>query len=162
MFYRTYVLVHSGRDGIVALADIGLLSSLEVWLGIIVACLPTTAPVFKAYLGPAMFKVSERLFGPSQNSKQYVSPSQHVNTIGGSGQAGRGKTGRARWPRASDSELSLGSIGYGERPSHDIPFVSHVRPTAVIRADYGSNNSHLPAAPGVYVSNEFQTHTNAV
>lgn len=43
MLYRVYVTVHANPDSALALADVGLLSFIELWLDIIVACVPTTA-----------------------------------------------------------------------------------------------------------------------
>jgi hypothetical protein len=43
------------------LTDIGLLSHLELWLGIIVACMPTLAPLLNRYIKPAISKVSGKV-----------------------------------------------------------------------------------------------------
>ncbi|KAM7206084.1 Cytochrome P450 [Naviculisporaceae sp. PSN 640] len=126
MFYRIYVTVHSNPDGMIALADVGVLSGMEVWLGFIVACVPTAAPFFKTYVSPALSKASESLFG-SYGSSKPSSQSHHVNTIGGSGPAGgsgRNKSGKGRWLGSSYTEISLDYTTYGERPSQDIPLVA--------------------------------------
>lgn len=53
----TYASTHD-PDFVYALATIGLISGLELWLGIIVACMPTIPPVIQAYVQPAFHRLS--------------------------------------------------------------------------------------------------------
>ncbi|KAM7195881.1 hypothetical protein V8F33_006530 [Rhypophila sp. PSN 637] len=168
MFYRIYVTVNSNPDGIVALADVGVLSIVEVWLGIVVACVPTTAPFFRTYVGPAISRASESLFGSYgvSNKSKENSNSQRVNTIGGSGLAGGAnhKTDKGRWLRSSYTEISLGSTVYGERHSQDILLVAQPGAKTTVRTGGSSINPlHETAGQrGIYVRQEFQTHSNMV
>ncbi|KAK8062547.1 hypothetical protein PG997_014644 [Apiospora hydei] len=54
MCYRIDQTVHSDPDPMIAIARVGLLSNVELWLGIIVACLPTMAPFFREYIQPGL------------------------------------------------------------------------------------------------------------
>ncbi|KAK4215028.1 hypothetical protein QBC37DRAFT_460014 [Rhypophila decipiens] len=151
MFYRIYVTVHSNPDGIVALADVGVLSIVEV-----------------TYVGPAISRASESLFGSYGGSKKSKenSSSQRVNTIGGSGPAGGGnhKTDKGRWLRSSYTEISLGSTVYGERHSQDILLVTQPGAKMTVRTGGSSINPlhEIAGQRGIYVRQEFQTHSNMV
>ncbi|KAK1590111.1 uncharacterized protein LY79DRAFT_555910 [Colletotrichum navitas] len=50
-------------DFVYNLHDIGLVSLLELWIGIVIACLPTLGPLFKTYVKPAVSKLTN----PSSN-----------------------------------------------------------------------------------------------
>ncbi|OLN85292.1 hypothetical protein CCHL11_04333 [Colletotrichum chlorophyti] len=52
------------------LHDIGLVSLLELWIGIIIACLPTLGPLLKTYVKPAVSKIGSKLTNPSTDSGQ--------------------------------------------------------------------------------------------
>lgn len=78
--------------------DIGLISCLELWLGVIVNCMPTLGPLPHAYIKPIISKLrSSVLSGESQYSERgihldslaskvprrryyNISSSNHVNT----------------------------------------------------------------------------------
>lgn len=53
----TYVSEHD-PDFVYSLATIGLISGLELWLGIIVACMPTIPPVLQTYVRPAFQRLT--------------------------------------------------------------------------------------------------------
>jgi hypothetical protein len=50
--------------------DIALISLLELWLGIIVACIPTLAPLAKTYIKPAVSKLRSLSYGSRHTAKQ--------------------------------------------------------------------------------------------
>ncbi|KAJ3952195.1 hypothetical protein N0V92_011372 [Colletotrichum tropicale] len=52
-------------DFVYNLHDIGLISLLELWIGIIIACLPTLGPLLKTYVKPAVSKIGSKLTNPS-------------------------------------------------------------------------------------------------
>lgn len=62
MAWRIQVTVQSitQTDFVHGLGKIGLVTHLELWLGIIVACLPTLAPLYSRYLSPVMSRVSHK------------------------------------------------------------------------------------------------------
>ena len=70
-------------DFVYGLGNIALVSFLELWVGIIIVCLPTLAPVFAKYVKPAMTKItgSSKRSGPGQLKEAQ-------NTIGGSSKRG--------------------------------------------------------------------------
>lgn len=45
-------------DFVFNLYDIGLISLLELWLGVIAACIPTLGPLLKSYVKPALTKLT--------------------------------------------------------------------------------------------------------
>lgn len=50
--------------------DIALISLLELWLGIIVACIPTLAPLAKTYVKPVVSKLRSLSYGSRHTAKQ--------------------------------------------------------------------------------------------
>lgn len=53
----TYMSVYN-PDFVYTLATIGLISGLELWLGIFVACMPTIPPVVQSYVRPAFQRLT--------------------------------------------------------------------------------------------------------
>lgn len=77
MGWRIDVTIESTKhpDFSYSLADIALISLLELWLGIIVACIPTLAPILKKYGKPALQKMSKyKLSGHSSDSRNRQGP----------------------------------------------------------------------------------------
>jgi len=64
-------------DFVFGLGNIALVSFLELWVGIIIVCVPTLAPLFAKYIKPAVSRVT----GSSKRSR--VQPRDVENTIGG-------------------------------------------------------------------------------
>ncbi|KAI4595495.1 hypothetical protein KJ359_006841 [Pestalotiopsis sp. 9143b] len=60
--------------------DIGLISCLELWLGVIVNCMPTIGPLFKHYVNPSLSKVSS--FFSSKGSRPSQQQPVLLETIG--------------------------------------------------------------------------------
>ncbi|KDN63677.1 putative integral membrane protein [Colletotrichum sublineola] len=60
MIWRLYntLTTIGDPDFVFILHDIGLVSLLELWIGIIAACLPTLGPLFKTYVKPAVSKLT--------------------------------------------------------------------------------------------------------
>ena len=82
MFARVYINVHQDPDPGIALVQNGLLCLLEVWIGTIVACMPTMAPIFSNYMKPIFSKLSDRLLRRSASSTDMPAP---LDTFMGSG-----------------------------------------------------------------------------
>lgn len=62
MIWRV-VWTHQYRDNpdfTTYLGWIGLVSQFELWLGVIVACIPTLAPLFKAFVHPAIKRITRK------------------------------------------------------------------------------------------------------
>lgn len=62
MIWRLHftVTTRNDKDFVWNLYNVGLISFLELWLGIIVACIPTLAPLLKTYVKPAITKMTQR------------------------------------------------------------------------------------------------------
>ena len=73
----------SQSDFVYGLGLIGLVSFLELWLGIIVVCLPTLAPLFAKYIKPVLSKITKPSRRPGQRQLR-----EAQNTIGGSTKRG--------------------------------------------------------------------------
>lgn len=60
MGWRIQITVQSTTetDFVYGLGDIGLVTHLECWIGIIAACLPTLTPLFSKYLGSVLSRGS--------------------------------------------------------------------------------------------------------
>ncbi len=60
MGWRIQITVQSitQTDFVYGLGNIGLVTYLEVWIGITVACLPTLTPLFSKYLAPVVSRIS--------------------------------------------------------------------------------------------------------
>lgn len=56
MCWRLQITAEAAKttDFFLHLPEIGLVSQLELWLGLIVVCMPTLAPLVKAYVKPAI------------------------------------------------------------------------------------------------------------
>jgi hypothetical protein len=50
--------------------EIGLISCLELWLGVIVNCMPTLGPLFQTYVKPAVDKITAKSWG--SGASQYI------------------------------------------------------------------------------------------
>ena len=94
------------KDFVYGLGNIGLVTHLEVWLGIIVACLPTLTPLFSKYVGPMVSKISGGSSGKRSGQRQLR---EAQNTIGG-GSGGYSKKNYGRLDKDSllDRELEEG------------------------------------------------------
>lgn len=62
MGWRIQLFVESDRktDFVRSMGTIGLVTLLEVWIGIIVACLPTLTPLWLKYLSPVMSRIARK------------------------------------------------------------------------------------------------------
>ncbi|KAH8161364.1 hypothetical protein CIB48_g6888 [Xylaria polymorpha] len=85
--YRLDQALHSHPDPLLAVANIGLLSNLELWLGIIVACIPTSAPFIRTYVEPNLQTLSRKLYGSASSSSKASKgpPLPALRTFGSSG-----------------------------------------------------------------------------
>lgn len=91
MAYRLEQALHSHPDPLLAIARIGLLSDLELWLGIIVACIPTTAPFIRTYIEPHVLRLSRKLNDSSLTPSKEINgaPLPTLKTFGSPGTNGR-------------------------------------------------------------------------
>ena len=89
------ILATTQADFVWGLANIGLAALLEVWLGIVAACIPVLTPLIVKFLGPAWAKVAHTPGHTGDSGGQRYKVSH--GTIG---------SGKRRYDR--DSYLELG------------------------------------------------------
>jgi hypothetical protein len=94
MIWRIVHLVKNAKaDFVYNMPALALTTTLELWLCIIIGCIPTLAPIFRIYISPIVAKVSG-----SRKTASNGSTSRHIVTFGG----GRG-------PRPSSYITMVGS-----------------------------------------------------
>jgi len=101
MGWRVQITVQAvtQADFVYGLGNIGLVTHLEIWLGIIIACLPTLAPLFSKYLKPVVSKARGSKKGSAARQLK-----EAQNTIGGGDS--RSYNSRRNWVRL-DKEQGL-------------------------------------------------------
>ncbi|KAL8906218.1 MAG: hypothetical protein Q9171_006361 [Xanthocarpia ochracea] len=86
MAWRLGITVHptTKNDFVYGLGNIGLVTHLEVWIGISVACIPTLAPLYSKYLAPMVSRI--RSGSPEHTSQREIkSPNDTVGSPKGRG-----------------------------------------------------------------------------
>ncbi len=148
MCYRIDQTVNSDPDPMLAIAKIGLLSNLELWLGIIVACLPTMAPFVRTYVQPGLSKLSRKIYGSSGLSTTERTPRVQLRTFGGPGAPG--STGHNNYTELSETST------YPVQDCDKLHLVANKIPK--LRTDCESSNANTaPGSDGIYVQRQFQT-----
>ncbi|KAI0593476.1 hypothetical protein F4775DRAFT_577880 [Biscogniauxia sp. FL1348] len=147
MCYRIDQTLHSGPDPMLAIAKVGLLTDFELWLGIIVACLPTLAPFVRAHVQPSLAKISLKIYGISGPSTKEETPRVQLRTFGGSGSSGSKS-------RNNYTELY-------ETSACGTPYCDELRlvanDTHQLHTDCESSNMDTaPSHGGIYVQKQFQ------
>lgn len=119
----TYVS-EKNPDFVYSLATIGLISGLELWLGILVACMPTILPVIQTYVRPAFDRLTSYYYsrrGSSRNKRgdsDKPIPSDDIQLYSNGQEAFRGV------PDASGSSLSTEVSSFGRTQNtkyHGVP-----------------------------------------
>jgi len=105
MAYRLQQAADTEANPAVTSAKIGLLSSVELWLGIIVACLPTLAPFVKAYVQPHLLTISRKFSNTHDLGSEEGAPKGQLITLGGSG--GSGPKIRSNYTELTDVSTDL-------------------------------------------------------
>ncbi|KAL7627702.1 hypothetical protein AAE478_001896 [Parahypoxylon ruwenzoriense] len=74
MCWRLVITAESARttDLFFYLPDIGLVSELELWLGIIVVCIPTMKPLVTKYLTPRILQLKSMTTGSSRSRPENI------------------------------------------------------------------------------------------
>lgn len=134
MIWRFPVTVQSSKDGDFTyhLVTVALITMLELWLGIIVACVPTLAPLVNRHIKPAVVGVVNKCVrhrttrrSPYGADKKESDRDAHklVAIRGSSGRAEVNKTVRSYSDLPDDSSQEIFTakghiVHYGDRPSH--------------------------------------------
>lgn len=118
----TYVSAQN-PDFVYSLQTIGLISGLELWLGIIVACMPTIAPVLQTYVRPTFQRLtsyyhSRRSWSKEERGSSHKPvSSEEIQLKDSSGSGGSFRGG----PRVGASSLSTKVSSLGRRQPTDRP-----------------------------------------
>lgn len=153
MAYRITRTVGSSvnPDPMLAMAEIGLLSNLEIWLGIIVACMPTLAPVLRTYVQPSLIRLSQKLYGSSAPSKDEQTPRMPLRTYGGSAAPAFYAHGHQNQPGFTDKH------SYSGNDSGELGLVWDS--TSFVQTNCASGGTNVPYHHGgIHVQKQFQTH----
>lgn len=102
------VAVMGEADFTLSLATIAVISMLELWLGIICACMPTLSPLLNAYVTPTFKRLVSKYSSSSKRYKQVVS-SQGKQAAAGRPRATSQRRVRDKWSLASSLFHSAGS-----------------------------------------------------
>lgn len=152
MCYRMEITVNNHADPIKAMYRIGLLSNLELWFGIIAACMPTIAPFFRTYVQPGMSKIFTRIYGSSNGPSEGGShPRVPLKTFGSSGTSGN---------RGNHSQYTeLGDPAHD--PAHDHDELRLVENGSYLRTEVGHDMAERTHSKnGIHVHKQFQTYEN--
>jgi hypothetical protein len=132
-------------DFVYNLMMVGLISLLELWLGIIVACIPTLAPLFQTYIKPQITKISH---GSTQRSQ--IRLRNVTATVGSGGQ-------RTRQDKQMYSQIEEETSF--SKDSDDVQLVSDSQLTTQCRYDPESQLSTGPAG-GIYVQRDIEARAS--
>lgn len=89
MIWRIIDLVtQKGGDFVEQMPILALSTTLELWICIIIACIPTMAPILKVYIKPMLTRLSGSLGSSSNNSKPDT-PLKSIVTFGRLGRSGK-------------------------------------------------------------------------
>lgn len=155
MGYRLDQTINSDPDPMVSMGRMGLLSNMELWLGIIVACIPTLAPFARTYIHPVLSRAFTKIYGSSSGGpSREETPRVQLRTFGSSGgPAALGGRSHGRYDEL-DEPSSDPARGYDEMRLVGNG-ASQLR-TEVRRGDPG----HTPAKDEIHVYKQFQTFEN--
>ncbi len=113
MIWRIVDLVTTGGgDFIYNEPTLALTTTLEMWLCIIIACIPTLGPIGKVYIGPAFSKMASRFSGGSTPKTK----GRSIITFGRLG--GRGRKNYTTMTYGSQEHLEE-QIGDAQRDNWD-------------------------------------------
>lgn len=142
MIWRIYDLVTTAeQDFVYNMPTLALTTTLELWLCIIIGCIPTLAPIFRTYISPLVTKLSS-----SRKSTGPRSTPRNIVTFGG---------GR-RGPRQSSYSNIMGSeevISEGVAPvgrdtrRGDTGFADQAFTTTLISSDSPAQELELKTIP---------------
>lgn len=115
MIWRFPVTIESTKDNDFTyhLITIALITMLELWLGIIVACIPTLGPILNRYGRPAITKIVKTLKGSSKGNTSKGSGKSSVvplATIGGTGRVQKKYTVGRDYTELHDSQEAINVV----------------------------------------------------
>lgn len=148
MIWRLVVTqrTRESADWTATLCLVGIIASLEVYLGIIAICIPTLGPLFNAYVKPFLNRLGLMKTNAASGAKKV-----YLETIGGSGSNKRSR-GYAAFTDSvdkiisNDGSMMLTPIGDGKvtskvtsqpafRPSHETRSMERSRDVIHVQRD---------------------------
>ena len=127
-------------DYVFALGYVGITSFLELWLGFLVACIPTLAPLAKRYISPVLSKY----YGRSKHNPGGIQLREAQNTIGGGS--------KPKGARRHYGKLEEGT-------SHDLLESKHVNSSRVTggptASQSGTEEEWMPESGAIGVTHDF-------
>ncbi|KAI0887875.1 uncharacterized protein GGS22DRAFT_185256 [Annulohypoxylon maeteangense] len=147
MCYRIEQTVHSDPDFMLGFARVGLLSDVEIWLGIIVACIPTLAPFFKKFIQPPLSKLFKKLHGSSSPSTKEGIRRGRPRTWGDSS----GPSPKNQSNNSEFSKISTHPTSHGDEMRS---IISNETPEFRAHCKFHNTNT-APESGGIYVQKEF-------
>ncbi|GJC96504.1 Integral membrane protein [Colletotrichum higginsianum IMI 349063] len=135
-------------DFVYNLHDIGLISLLELWIGIIIACLPTLGPLFKTYVKPAVSRFGSKLTDPSTDKG---GAAVHLKDLSSSGHSGR-HLPRRTYDKLGDN-VSYDDLERAEMPGAGAAVTTKCQFSPEFEAPRGSR-------PGIYVHQDIASETH--
>ncbi|KAF6811047.1 integral membrane protein [Colletotrichum sojae] len=140
-------------DFVYNLHDIGLISLLELWIGVAIACLPTLGPLLKTYVKPAVSKIGSKLTNPSTDRGAKI----HLQNMSGSHQGSRLNT-RRTYDKLGDTTVSYADVDL-ERGGPGKPVAVDAGPHAVTTRCQYEPGAEAPrdSRPVIYVQQDITT-----
>ena len=96
-------------DFVYGLGRICVITHMELWIGITVACVPTLPPLLTRYLGPSAWPSAFRITGWTQKSRGKGPGQEGFNNSGSSGSRGFNKKSFNKLDQKSLLELEEGT-----------------------------------------------------
>jgi len=154
MVWRIYDLVTTaGEDFVSNIPILALSTTLELWLCIIIACIPTLAPVFKTYFSPIL----TRLSGTRSTAGAHGTP-LNIVTFGrlGNGTGPRRKNYRSMYESQDPTSDNL-EAGRPHLKGETFPEEASTTIHVTSELDGGENMElrPIPVNNAIYVRREF-------
>lgn len=167
MCYRLYAAIHSSGEISVDNVTQGIFGFLELWIGVIVACMPTMAPIFVNYILPLASTVHSRLFGsgPSADDSlnmgnmRAVIVDPAVNTFHRSRPEGQKRRKKSLYPEDSTLATSTYAHDGPGTGSEELQVLVVSSPAkAQLQTDCATAQNERPQSQGgIYVQQGFHT-----
>lgn len=160
MIWRYPVTVESGKDGDFTyhLINISLITMLELWLGIIVACIPTLGPILNRYGQPALTRIINTFRSSSgsggSNGKQSSGVSIDVKMAslqqrGTDGQQFNNYAAEHSWSELNDSTEAINGATVNKH-SYQQPYTRNADVPAAILTAEDKTRSKLSVVHGYH------------
>ncbi|KUI56034.1 hypothetical protein VP1G_03431 [Cytospora mali] len=170
MCYRLYAAIHPSADASSDNVTQRIFSFFEMWISVIVACMPIVVPIFVNYILPLATSNHSRLFGTKSSTNDSMKMGKlraaidepAVNTFHISDPASRKK--RAKYSMLDDSALAINTFDRDEAgaDSGEVHLTSP-RATVHVQTDCAPAQDESPRrGAGIYVQQGFHAQWNNV